>query len=279
MNYTRALGLVAGVVLAAGSLTACADRPGVAATVGQVSISESQLQQEAAEVTARAAQAQPQTPISGPEAARRILTAKIRHVLAQNAATSAGVEVTDATVNAAIASATPEAVANQLGVPIADVPQAVRDVLTLQNLAQQHTGGVPSTEAQVTFQKADSAEEAAVLRAKFQHDPAAMTGEQTTVSSLIGATSLVPTGLFTAPVGSVMVLQEQSTYVVVRIDTRSVVDNVDIAKALSSVKAGQIEVATLMLAKDGLELGVSVNPRFGIWDPSTLQVVADPTAA
>lgn len=267
-------------------LAGCGDQVGAAASVGAVSISESDLLDgSAAQATAAAAaQSAPggTAPSTGDRQAlnRKILTDRIRHQLLADATGSIGVTVDEAQVAGVLAGGAGQ-LAPLLGVSKSEVPQAVRDTLTVIALAGKNG---PVTDVSVTASLApfDSRDAAVAAREEALADPSTFPGQAQT-TTLLGDPSVAPYGLYSAPDGAVVLLEINGSWALARITDRKV-EQGDLAAALQLIQAASeqdpqgaqarlFQVSWLSLQPFVKDAAVSVNPRFGVWDPVTLQVV------
>jgi hypothetical protein len=262
-----------------------------AATVGDVAIAESMIFERTTALIDQAVDsgATEPTPTVIADVNRRNTTLAIRGRLLQIAADDAGVQVSDAQVNAALAAGR-ESTASLLGVGEAGVEDAVRDRLRLEGVVQALPAqGAPVTNVRVRFDGVSTAnrDEAVALRAKFAADPAAADAAiadspsslPETTLSLLDNPDVGAAGLFLAEPGDVIVYPNPEGYYVLRVLERTVED----ATLTSDAVLGQpvqtaANLGALLLAPYAREQGVQVNPRLGAWDPLALQVVPGSTA-
>ena len=82
------------------------------------------------------------------------------------------------------------------------------------------------------------------------------------------------TGVFSAPVGDVILYPSQDGYLVLRVLDRSEEPALLTAADLQQQQiSGAFDLGALLLAPYAQQSGVTVNPRLGAWDPFALQVV------
>ncbi len=85
------------------------------------------------------------------------------------------------------------------------------------------------------------------------------------------------TVLFGTPVGGVVAFQpdqRQSTWIVFKVTDRRTDAPFD-QQAVSAISSTQkVTIGERLVQPDAERLGVRVNPRYGVWDPITLRVVA-----
>jgi len=86
--------------------------------------------------------------------------------------------------------------------------------------------------------------------------------------------NVAPTGVFNAEPGDVILYPISNGYYVVRVLERTVEPAVLTAADLTPQQlGGKFDLGALILAPYAEQAGVTVNPRLGVWDPLTLQVV------
>lgn len=268
------------------SLSSCSDEVGDAATVAGVSITESGVLDSSAALATTAAQATEGStaPSTGDRQAlnRRVLTDRIRHQLLADAAGRIGVTADEAQVATVLASGTPE-LATLLNVSEAEVPQAVRDTLTVIALAAQQGTTVTDVSVTASLARYDTRDAAVAAREKVLADPSTFEAQSQT-TSLLGDPSAAPYGLYSAPDGSVVVLEINGSWALARITDRTVTQSDQLGAALQNVQqsaqqdpagaqARVFQLSWLSLQRFVQDVPVQVNPRFGVWDPVSLQVV------
>lgn len=280
----RALGVLAAGALLLG-LTGCSDQVGSAASVGGVQIAESTVLSDSSGLTAGAALTRSSAPVS-PQVDlkqlgnRQVLTYRIRHQLLQDAAGRVGVTIDEAQVQETLTGPGLESLSQQLGVPQSLVPQAVRDTLTVLALAQK-SPKVTDVKVTVTEQKFASRAEAVAARAKAAADPSSFTGTDSEISLVSSAGHQVaPFGVFQVPDGSYVLVEQPSEagWFVVRVDGHTESEQSNLAQTLSGMLQSQDQASVLGLSWVALAplvtgVQIDVNPRFGVWDPLSLQVI------
>lgn len=272
------------------TLSACGDHVGSAASINGVTISESSVSESTANLVA----SQQTPPDNGGLQLinREVLTQQIRHQLLHDVAVADGITVTDAQVNAITANGI-DRVAGQLRVAPDQVPQAVRDTLTVFALAEKDakkSGGVV-TDVQVTADVLSgfaNRAEAVAAREQYLASPAAMDAalEQasaaqqggTQKANLLQQPALATYGLYSAPAGSIVVINSGG-FALARIKQRAERRSDQLAASMQAVSGQQngqqteFALAWLALQPHVGSVQVSVNPRFGTWDPVSLQVI------
>ncbi|MDQ6658509.1 MAG: hypothetical protein M3Z00_09830 [Actinomycetota bacterium] len=305
LTRSRLLAVAAAFLLTV-SLSSCSDHVGAAATVGGVSIDESFVTQTSAELAASAqaaASAAQQTSRNGNgdqlSRNRQVLTTQIRHDLLTQIPSVGTLDVPDAAVNSAVAGGAVQ-IASQLGVTQQQVPQAVRDSLKVLALAQRDAASqkkVSVVDVRIDLLSTFSSRTAAVAaRSRYLANPAAMNQEVASAGTdangranggvnesvkLLENPGLAALGLYSEPVGSILVINQGEQWSVVRIAKRTVGQSNGLPAAIQAAEgnaqangsAAIFDLAWLALAPYVSSQNVSVNPRFGAWDPVTLQVV------
>lgn len=276
------------------SLSSCADHVGAAATVGSASIDESSVTQTSAQLTA----GQPTALSTSDQQSlnRKVLTAQIRHALLSQTPAVTSAAVTDAQVNSFAAHGAAQ-IAADLGVTVDQVPQTVRDSLTVLALAQRDASSKKRvTDVQVTVDIVNTfttRADAVAARQQYLTDPSAMnraaagkdqTGQNNggidRSANLLDSAGLAPLGLFSEPVGGIVVISSGSQWSLARITHRTVAASDQLPAAIQAAESAQqpdpaavFDLAWLALGPYVSSQHVSVNPRFGTWDPVSLQVV------
>lgn len=272
---------VAGTVMLTG--TACATSATSAAVVGGTSISEQSIFDQTAQVSAQASRTL--TVEQSALVNRAFTTQDIRSALLARAAQDLGVVVTDAQVNAAMAGST--AGARDAG--------SYRDQLLLEALLSAHgTDALAFKNVTVTVDAArtSSYDQAVEVRKAILAVPAdsplpelgsGAEPLQTNTIDLSVPTDPVIDGVLSARPGDVLINQgTDGQFYVIRVIDRSEKPEQISATAILGVQdlSRQRQIAEVALLQQYAErVGVTVNPRMGVWDAQTLQVVATPTAS
>ena len=282
----RVVGALIGVSVVVLTVSSCSNPPSSAAQVGDVSISEAAIfDRSSAMVQAQQSTGVTVSPVGVAEVNRRQATAAIRGQLLDLAAADAGVQVSDADVNATLSSAGSATAAQQLGVPESVVPDAIRDLLRLEGLLKALPAqGAPVTDVGVTVDgiTVSTREDAINTRNQFLADPAGVDaviaastkGVQRQQLTLLTTPSAGSTGVFSAKVGDVILYPTQDSYLVLRVLDRAEKPALLTAAELQQQQiSGAFDLGALLLAPYAQQAGVTVNPRLGSWDPFALQVV------
>lgn len=293
-------GAAIAMVGVAAMLASCGTVPGAAATIDGAEVSTQQLRADIAEVAGPDAAADP---AASAAQARVQLTTIIRHHLARAAAEKNGIDVSDADVNGFIsqyddyqrsaAGSVPD-MATTLGVPKDSVADASYDMLVFDQLmATLPADGADVTNVEVRVDAIPAATwtEAVAARTKYLADPALMDSD---AAAAVAANPQLPSGkeslleqpqhavfgIFSAPAGEILIVpQGAQGFLVVRITDRSEnpgkLTKEMIANTFQSAGlSGELAIASLLLTPQAEAVKVQVNPRFGVWDPRSVQVVA-----
>lgn len=263
--------------------TACATSATSAAVVGDVTITEQSIFDRTAQASA---QAKVQLTVDQLAFGNRLFTAQdIRSTLLEEAAQQRGVVVTDAQVNAAMAGST------SAGGP--RDARSYRELLLLEALLTgQGTDPIAYTNVKVTVDGARTAtrDQAVKVRRAILAAPAgAPVSTATGVVPLQSETvdlSAVPDqlidGVLAARPGDVLINPGSDGFYVIRVIDRAEEPAQVSATAILSAQslAVQRQLGEVALLQQYAEqVGVTVNPRMGVWDPMALQVVPTPTAS
>lgn len=290
---------IAAALGAATVLASCGTVPGAAVTIDGTEVSTLTVRDRVTEVAGTDPAADNDTFAAQ---ARAQLTTIIRHQLARAAAEKNGISVTDADVNANIAkyddyqrSSGAQDIGTVLGVPADDVEETYYDLLVFDQLvAAIPDGGIDVTDVDVTVDAVPAAtwSDAVAARTKYLADPAAMDADAAAAlaanpqlpgghESLLEQPQHAVFGIFSAAAGEILLVpQGTQGYLVVRVTERSekpaTLTSQMIGNAAQSAGlSGQIAIASLLLVPEAHEAHIELNPRFGVWDPRIVQVVAE----
>ena len=293
----RRLGVIVAAVVMVLTASACSTTPGAGVVVGDVQVPETTIQTDAGQVIDEYTDPSASLGTAGQlDITRSVATNAIRHELVQAAAKANGITVDEAEVNQTLASIgeNKAGVASELKIPQAQVEDFVRDLAVLQALLTAAPAGgteVDNPSVIVDYVTADSRDEAVQLRAKFLNDPAAMdaaiksaptdpsTGSPTAVSgagaSLIKNPGLASSGIFLAGKGDILLIPSSGEQVlVVRVnEVANQRQKITTQSLPTDSTSGAIDILSLLLVPYAEQEGVTVNPRYGQWDPRSLQVV------
>lgn len=286
----RLVRAAAGAVLVLAAATGCNSQPGAAVLVGGTTISESDVQQDSsAFLTQNPSVAA--TDAGRAMANRAQITFRVRHLLIEKALSAAGVTVTAAQVSAATASLPAQqgpSLAAQLDLPASAEPDVIHDLVALQALVGKvPASGVKIADVSVTAQGVSAAtrDQAVSMRSRYLSDPAAMDSAVASAATgqgvprqtydLLKQPELGSTGLFQPAAEGVFILPQNDSYLVLRTTGRAVATaTLDSARFSSISGVGNaFDVGALLVSGQQQSAGISVNPRFGVWDPASVQVV------
>ena len=216
--------------------------------------------------------------------ARSIVTRAVLHDLLARRAAEEGIAVTDAQVDAQIAEN--GGASALLDGSLYDLPmlrERVRDDLIAAQLAQREVAGLAVTADLVAAtSRADADAKAAALQAggaeadSLFSDP--RTSARDTTFDAASSPDNASTVLFGVPAGTVVTFQpnpQQSTWIVAKVVDRRTDAPSDPAVASAISQSQLIAIGERMLQPTAEEVGIRVNPRYGVWDPIQLRIVAE----
>ena len=279
----RMRGVLAAVVVVGAVVSGCGgpDQPGSAVIVGDTSVSLESVQSQLSAALKRvpAEQLQQETPAA---VARDVVTNEILHGLVERQAGAARITVTDAAVDQFIAQQ--GGLQALLQNSILDEPglrQQVRDNLLAAALAKRAVGGLQVTADLVAATSRQQAEaDAQKLAAGGPAANALFTDPQTSQRGIvyIGATApgVASSVVFGTPVGTTVYFQpnpQQSTWIVFKVTNRRTNAPSDPAVVSQISQDELVSIGQRTLQPVAEQLGVRVNPRYGVWDPIALRVV------
>jgi hypothetical protein len=284
----RSMAALVGLILV--TTTGCTMQAGSAYLVDGHSVSDSSVQHDASVF----AKENVTTTLTNAESAsfnRAQITFAIRHVLIAKALAAKGVVVSDDELAAAKAQVEARgSTANlpaQVGVPKAQEAEVLHDVVALDDLVKAlPAAGTPVSNVSVTAEgvPATTRDEAVALRSRFISDPAAMdaavsaagtSGIAKKVYDLVQTPAAGVAGLYQPSADAVVIVPGSTGYLVLRTSGRSVTPTNLTQAAFSAVSglSDAFALGALLLAPYQSDAGISVNPRYGVWDPATLQVI------
>lgn len=270
----------------------CSSQPGSAATVAGTAIPEQSVLNRTNAFLEEAGTVDPSDVANSAQVDlinRQQATDLIRHQLVLFAEGQQQFAISQSDINALISA---QGGATQLGqtweVPSTEVADLAHDLLVLEKLLGQDSGA-QFTDVSVTldYLTATSRDAAVAARAKYLSDPAALTADIAAASAGGQAQSgaafqfstnpaLGTLGLYSAPVGSIIIAQlDASTFLVAKVVSRTEKPTTLTTTMLSSLSSAsdQLDLASVALTPYEAQAGVTLNPRFGQWDSTTLQAV------
>ena len=220
--------------------------------------------------------------VGPPEIARDVVTRTVLHDLLTRAATARGIVVTDADVDAQLEQGGgADAALKQTLYDLPALRERVRDRIIAAQYAKRVVPGLTVTADVIgASSRDDAAEKARILAAGGPAVDALFAQNQgSSVRGMAykGADSpeAASTVLFGLRPGQTAYFQpsSQSGWVVLRVDDRREDPN---ANPAAVAALGENDLATIgerLLQPLAEQVGVRVNPRFGVWDPISMRVV------
>jgi len=289
-NRPKAIGVAAAVTLALASVTGCQVNAGSAVVIDGTSVSESAVLQDTAAYLAE----QSKTPPTDAQKAtlnRAQITYLVRHSLIAKAVDAQGIVITDqqrTAVKASVTAQNPQAnLTGRLGLPASDEAGVVNDVVALELLVKAlPPGGEPVQNVSITAEGVPAAnrDEAVSLRSKYLANPGEMdaavsaAGEKgiaKRVYDLVSTPAAGSAGLYQPSPDQLVILPGADGYLVLRATGRTVKPAPLTQAAFSSANGlpGVFDLGALLVSKYQDQTKISVNPRYGVWDPASVQVV------
>jgi hypothetical protein len=295
--WTR-LPWIAAALGAAMVLASCGTVPGAAVTIDGTEVSTLTVRDRVTAVAGADASADNDTLAAQ---SRAQLTTIIRHELTRAAAAKHGITVSESDVNASISqfdayqrSSGSPTMGSVLGVPEDDVRATVYDLLVFDQLMSTlPADGADVTDVDVTVDAVPAATwaDAVAARTRYLADPAAMDADAAAAlaanpqlpgghESLLEQPQHAVFGIFSAAAGDILLVpQGTQGYLVVRVAERSEKAGKLTAQAIANAYqsaglAAEIALASLLLGPQAKQAHIELNPRFGVWDPRIVQVVA-----
>ncbi len=295
----RTIGIAVVGVLALSLLTGCAVQAGSALVLDGATISEQSVQQSTAAFLTENTPTTPPTDADRAGLNRRQITYLVRHALIAKAAVAQHMTITTDQINAVKASVAQQSphgsVAAGLELPASDEAGVLRDLVVLLSMAQAlPAAGVAVQNVSVTAEgvQATTRDEAVALRSKFLANPndldAAVASNAKSLAkspfSLIQNPGVGSVGLYQATSDRVVIVPNPPAYLVLRATGRTVATTPLTKAAFSAVlqpgQSGQapslsgfLDLGALLVSKYQPSTSIAVNPRYGVWDPASLQVV------
>ena len=287
----RVLAAAVAVVALAGGCGSGPSQVGSAVIVGSDAVPTSVVQSRL-DVALSRSEAVSQLQASGigaPEITRDIVTRAVLHELLQRAAADEGIVVTEAEVDQELAAnGGPQAVEQSL-YDLQGLRDRLRDRLIAIRYAEKYVGRLAVTaDLLAATSRADAEDKARVLAAGgpaadalFTDPTRSQRGQTYRADTDPGAASTV---LFGVGTGTTVLFQpspQQSSWIVARVTER----RTDAPPAADDAAAGQLGESDLvaigerLLQPLGQQVGVRVNPRYGVWDPIQMRVVGEDEVA
>jgi len=282
----RALAVVATVGVVVSGCGAGPSQVGSAVIVGTTSVPLEQVQSRLdvalgkTDVVAQLAS----SGVGAPDIARDVVTGAVMHDLLARTAATEGITVSEADVDAALQeSGGADAALSQSLYDLSAIRERVRDRLIAVEHAQRIVPGLTITADLVAANsRDDAAAKARVLAtggpeadALFASNPE--TSRRNMSYQAVRSPEAASTVLFGLPVGRTAYFQpspQQGGWIVLRVTDRQEDANADPSAAASLGDSDLAAIGDRLLQPLSEEVGVRVNPRFGVWDPVSMRVVA-----
>ena len=222
--------------------------------------------------------------VGAPDIARDVVTGAVMHDLLARTAATEGITVSEADVDAALQeSGGADAAQSQSLYDLSAIRERVRDRLIAVKHAQRIVPGLTITADLVAANsRDDAAAKARVLAtggpeadALFASNPE--TSRRNMSYQAVRSPEAASTVLFGLPVGRTAYFQpspQQGGWIVLRVTDRQEDANADPSAAASLGDSDLAAIGDRLLQPLSEEVGVRVNPRFGVWDPVSMRVVA-----
>jgi hypothetical protein len=283
-HVVRAVALVATVGAVVSGCGGAPSQVGSAVIIGSTSVPIDQVQSRL-DVALGKTDTVAQLAASGvgpPEIARDLVTRTVLHDLISRTAATERIGVSDADVDAALQQGGgAEATLDQTIYDLPALRERVRDQLTAARYAQKEVPGLTVTADLIAATSQDDAEQKArtvaaggpAADALFAQNPD--TSRRGMPYQAATSPEAASTVLFGLPPGRTAYFQPspQSGWIVLRVTDRRTEPNAD-PSAVANL--GESDLATIgerLLQPLAEQVGVRVNPRYGVWDPISLRVV------
>ena len=284
------VGRVVAVAAAVGALVAgCGSGPsqiGSAVIVGSTAVPVEQVQSRLDTALGKSdtiAQLE-SSGVGPPEIAREVVTRTVLHDLLARTAAQDGITVTDADVDAALAqSGGADAALDQSIYDLAGLRERVRDRIIAARHAQRVVPGLTVTADLIAATSpADAAQKAQVLAAggpaadaMFAQNPD--TSRRGMAYQAASSPEAAATVLFGLPPGRTAYFQPsaQGGWIVLKVLDRQTAPNADAAAAAGLSEADLATIGERLTQPLAEQVGVRVNPRYGVWDPISMRVVPE----
>jgi hypothetical protein len=216
--------------------------------------------------------------------ARGIVTRAVLHDLFALRAAEEGIAVTDAQVDAVIAeNGGADALLDGSLFDLPMLREIVRDELIATQLGQRAVAGLAVTaDIVAATDRAEADAKAAALQAGGAEADALFGDPRTSARAVTYDAASSPENasevLFGVPVGTVVTFQpdpQQFTWLVARVVDRRTDAPSDPAVVSGISRAQLVAIGERMVQPTADQVGIRVNPRYGVWDPVQLRIVAE----
>lgn len=281
--------VVAAVAVVGAAISGCGgpSQAGTAAFVGENAVPLEQIQSRLDTALAKGDRIAQYTSQGGTTAdlARSIVTSTVMHDLLARRAATEGIVVTDAQIDGQITdSGGADALLAGSFYDLPALRDRVRDELIAAQLAQRLIPGLQVTVDLVGATSRDDAQakgkallEGGAAAAALTANPQTGRGGLTVQAANSPGDATTP--VFALPVGSVVTFQpdpqQSSNWLVIKVTDRRTDAPTDPA-ALSGLSQAQlVAIGQRSVQQTAEEVGVRVNPRYGVWDQIQQRVVAE----
>jgi hypothetical protein len=222
--------------------------------------------------------------VGPPDIARDVVTRTVLHDLLDRTAAANGIVVTDADVDAALAEGGgADAALEQTLYDLPALRERVRDRIVAARHAQRVVPGLTVTADLIAATSRDDAAEKARILAAGGPEADALFAQNPDTSrrgmSYQAATSpeAASTVLFGLPPGRTAYFQPgpQSGWIVLRVTDRREDPNANPSSVAALGESDLAMIGERLLQPLAEQVGVRVNPRFGVWDPISMRVVPE----
>jgi hypothetical protein len=216
--------------------------------------------------------------------ARSIVTRAVMHDLLVRRASEDGITITDAEIDTRIAeNGGADALLDGSLYDLPMLRERVRDDLIAEQLGRREAEGLAVTADLVAAtSRADADAKAAALRAGGPQAEALFgdprVSARDTTFDAASSPDNASTVLFGVPAGTVVTFQpnpQQSTWIVARVIQRRTDAPSDPSVFTAISQAQLIAIGERMLQPTAEQVGIRVNPRYGVWDPIQMRIVAE----
>ena len=287
------LGRVVAVVVAAGALVSgCGGGPsqiGSAVIIGSTAVPMEQVQSQL-DIALGKTDAISQLQSSGvgpPQIAREVVTRTVMHDLLARTAAAENIAVSDPEVDSALEQS--GGADEALDQSIYDLPalrERVRDRIIAARHAQRVIPGLTVTADLITAQSVDDAKAKAQVLATggpgvdalFEQNPD--TSRRGMSYQAASSPQAAATALFGLLPGRTAYFQPspQSGWIVLRVTDRQEAPNADPTAAAALSESDLATLGERLMQPGAEQVGVRVNPRYGIWDPISMSVIPESQA-
>jgi hypothetical protein len=222
--------------------------------------------------------------VGPPEIARDVVTSTVLHDLLSRTAAAEGIAVSDTDVDAALEQGGgADAALSQSLYDLPAVRERIRDRIIAVRHAKRLVPGLTVTADLIAAtSRDDAADKARILAAGGPEADALFAQNPNTSRRGIGyqaasSPEAASTVLFGLPVGRTAYFQpnpQQDGWIVLRVTDRRDDPNADPAPVAGLGESDLAAIGERLVQPLSEEVGVRVNPRYGVWDPVSMRVAA-----